>query len=197
MSPSAAFRGVNEPAQQSLREVNGWRYLTRLSSNCCLLEKNNQLILLPIDRLINQIRQQKTTSNNSDGKPVKLIFPEIISCFDETEAKCISEILEQDGLVTSVFEKQVTLLEIPLWIEGLPIKELSLELAISISTKPVRTHLPLNEFAELTLCLLKHCDDFSELNLRQLSPDNLICQFKELLIDPNSLIDRKSMASKS
>jgi len=183
VSSSEAIQGVKEFEQgafsESYREVDGWRYLTRLDSNHCLLEKNKQLVLLSIGLLINKIKQQKTASEIDQVKSIKLLFPEIINCFDKAEAKHISELLEQKSLVTSVFEKQVTLLEIPSWMDEMPLKELSLEFAISVSDKLVSTHLTFQEITHLMSSLLAQCDDFSGLNLKQMSRESLTTLFTE------------------
>jgi DNA mismatch repair protein MutL len=171
--PTTSYQGINEQQSLSVPEINGWRFLTRLSIEFCLLENNQRLILLSVPLLLKQIKLQNieqlsAVKGTSETKSQKLLFPEIINCRECSEAELIAQSLATLNIIARVNEKQITLLEVPLWLESLPIKEICLELSLIDNQELVNTYLLSNERAVLMLSLLQKCNDLSKLELKEL-----------------------------
>jgi DNA mismatch repair protein MutL len=183
VSPTS-YQEVNEQQPLSVIESNGWRFLTRLSGEFCLLEKNQRLILLSVPLLLEQMKAQRieelsAVQGTNETKAQKLLFPVIITCTESAEAESIAESLATLNVIARVYEKQITILEVPLWLESLPIKEISLELSLINRPEVVNTHLLSAERSVLVLGFLQGCNDYSKLQLKELPYKDLPGLFKQ------------------
>ena len=196
VSPTTSYREINEQFGQPMKEINGWRFLTRINNEFCLLENKQRLVLLSVPLLLAKIKEQKIKTLISSGfyddktneiNTQKLLFPEIINCSDPSEAESIAETLMTVNVITRVYEDQLTIVETPLWIDGLPIKEICLELSTTESSEIENTHLLNAERTALILTLLQSCDAISKLQLKELSLSDLPLLFKAPFNNDNYL----------
>jgi len=196
VSPTTSYREINEQFGQPMKEINGWRFLTRINNEFCLLENKQRLVLLSVPLLLAKIKEQKIKTLISSGfyddktneiNTQKLLFPEIINCSDPSEAESIAETLTTVNVITRVYEDQLTIVETPLWIDGLPIKEICLELSTTESSEIENTHLLNAERTALILTLLQSCDAISKLQLKELSLSDLPLLFKAPFNNDNYL----------
>jgi DNA mismatch repair protein MutL len=183
---TTSYQEINEQQPQSVAEINGWRFLTRPSAEFCLLENQQRLILLSVPLLLKQIKVQKIVElsaiqGTNETKSQKLLFPEIINCTESSEAEIIAKALATLNVISTVYEKQISLFEVPLWLEGLPIKEICLELCLINNKEIVNTYLLSTERAILMLDLVQRCNDLSKLELKELPFKDLPSLFKQEL----------------
>jgi DNA mismatch repair ATPase MutL len=170
---STSYQGISEQQPSVVTEIKGWRFLSRLSVEFCLLENNQRLILLNVPLLLKKIKYQKLEQlsaaiEGDETKRQKLLFPELINCSTVSEAKSIAESLITLNVINSVSEKQITILEVPFWLESFPIREICLELYLIESQEVVNTHILSAERTILVLDLILTCNDLSKLGLKEL-----------------------------
>jgi len=159
---------INEAIPLSDKQLQGWLYLSRLSDEFVLLEKANQLVLMSAQRLIQCYFEQKNTG--STAKLQKLLFPEIIQCETVSNARLVADALEAYDITVEISESQLTILQVPQWIEQLSTKSFCLEIArkVSLSSLNART-----DEANLLLAMLVDCEHLSELQLKYLTKAEL------------------------
>jgi len=165
-------QNISEAVSGNNLQLKGWLYLTRISDEYALLEKNRQLVLLSISKLFeyHQQRQLKTPAPQH-----KLLFPEILYCDNNSDIKELAKALESFAISFEISELQLTILQVPDWLQSLSVKTFAAELARS---KAIKIKISSAEESKLILSLLLQCDDITSLELKYLSMNELLELFQ-------------------
>ena len=188
------YQGVNESGttdNQSQLQIEGWHYLTRINDQYLLLEKEQQLVLLSVPRLLEQtIKQHSIVHQGIDvsSNAEELLFPEIIQCFKESEAESIAGFLDTKGIKSVIFDSRITIEKVPVWMQSFAVKYFCVELIRSLYPKEVKaelqldkllTHLPTEqETTKMLLQLLLQHQNLDSLELKKISKEQLLELFE-------------------
>ena len=171
----SSFQGVSET--NLLPAIDGWKFLSRLNKEYLLLEKDDDLALVSVSLILKQALKQ-----NNDHQSLtfeKLLFPEILSCIDESDARLISEFLKQYYISSVVSGAQISIEKIPDWMNDFPVKALSFEIinvffdSKSTLINPITTQ----DSATLLLNIVKQCGDLTKLQIKRLPKDDIASYF--------------------
>jgi len=183
------YQGVNESSttdNQSQLQIEGWHYLTRINDQYLLLEKEQQMVLLSVPRLLQQTIELQGADVSS--KAEELLFPEIIQCFKESEAESIAGFLDTKGIKSVVFDSRISIEKVPVWMQLLAVKCFSVELIRTLYPKEIQaelqldkllSHLPAErEVAKMLLQLLVQHKNLDSLELKTISKEQLLELFE-------------------
>jgi len=174
---SEGYHSIAESIVSNPVVLEGWRFLTRLSDEYLLIEKDNELFILSVCRLLKLSISQYQSGDSSE--PEKLLFPEIINCTEHADAISVADFLGEFGMNASVSDSRVTVEKVPRWMIKKAIKLLCHELIRS--TLRAKDHkssdlsLPIENVPSETesiiflLELLIGLNDISKLHLKKIS----------------------------
>ncbi len=167
--------------------IDGWRYLTQLDDDHCLLQYinnrhsadiKNKLYLLTLSKLITTLVNQSLNVEKSE----KLLFPEIIPC---AEPRALQAILERFKIRSLLLTEQLSIVQIPLWMKDLPIRPLiaqlerhDLESANLDKNAAVANSSFVEGKSELILKMLQRVEDINTLEMKSMSSAELLSRFE-------------------
>ena len=177
---SGVYQGIREHNQHFSLHQGGWKYLSMVDAQHVLLEKHQQLILLSVNLLI-KLKVADLTGLETTTK--KLLFPEIIDCGSNSEAKLIAKVLATHDVLVEIIETQLTIFSIPSWMDGLTVNIWCLELffiALENTHQLDRgSYLSEENHAKFILNLLAETKDLNSLEIKKIAFENILNLFND------------------